>query len=394
MSKSSQALRDILPLVFTSFVNKCGQIGLTLLPILILEKNIPVHEGSVILGTVKAAVFVGTYLGGWSSDTLGLRYTILISFLGCAIGLGGLPFVPTTLGLLVLGVIAQTAHAMFPSAARMMLKTLLPGERLQQGVGWLRAANNGGQIVSYGLGAIFASFGTLAFFYLDAITSLLACVLGFFLLPKHTKKVEEPGEDSIGVWQLLNPKNLRNPAISMFLHCSVLFGLFTLMYEIVMIGVASKAKIIFGNEGLRIFSEYMVINTVLCTIFSVPAATYFKDPKKTFLGGIFIIGLGGAVSLHAAPSRLDLYLGSLLVTLGEIVYASTAQYTLIKLVPKSKKTGSLYSISIIIQKIGIVVAGIVTLPLVVNGGHAAVAVGVITVATLALTVIFPWRKIT
>lgn len=390
------ALRESFPLILTSFVNKCGQIGLTLLPILIIEKGISVSEGSLILGAVKASAFIGTFFGGWSSDNWGLKRTMLVSFVACGIGLGLLPLMPTVLGMLICGVVAQMGHAMYPSAARMMLTEMLPQSRLKEGVGWLRTANNGGQIVSYGFGTLFAGLGTAAFYYLDSITSFVAAAIGFFLLSPHVaqnKKHEVAEIDSVSVLQLLHPKSLKNQSIRLFLHCALLIGLYALIYEVLMIGVAAKTKLIFGDEGLKIFSQYMIVNVILCTLFAVPAARFFKNARKTFVWGFLILGVGGAISLHASPGRLDLFAGSFLMTFGEIIFSSMSQYTMLSLIPASRQKGSLYSLSVIIQKVGVVVAGLITLPLVVNGGLASIAIGVLTVSSLLLTWLFPFRHL-
>lgn len=387
------ALKESFPLVFTSFVNKCGQIGLNLLPILIIEQKIPPGDGALALGIIKASAFIGTYLGGWSSDRLGLRRTLIFSFLLTAIGLGLLPSVPTLFGILILGIIAQTGHAMFPSAARLMLTELLPRQRLQEGIGWLRSANNAGQIVSYSLGALFAGLGTIAFFYLDAVTSMMAALIGVRFLPRGkpapTPASEAPPiENMVSVRDVFTKKGLKNKRVRAFLLCSVVIALFVLIYEIMMIGVAAKSKLQFGENGLKIFSQFMIINTVLCALFAVPAARFFKNLKQVLTWGILIVGVGGAISLHGSPSKLDLFMGALLMTLGEIIFTSMAQFTLLQLTPNSRQRGALYSVSLIFQRMGMTIAGFITLPLVMAGGHGAAAVGILTVLTLIVIGIF------
>ncbi|MGE3975899.1 MAG: MFS transporter [Bdellovibrionales bacterium] len=387
--KKPEALRESFPLVFTSFVNKCGQIGTSLLPIFIIEQKISAEDGALALGIIKASAFVGTYLGGWCCDRIGLRYTLILSFLLTAVGLGALPLFPSLLGILVFGIIAQAGHAIFPSAARLMLTETLPPRRLQEGIGWLRSANNAGQIVSYSLGAAFATLGTVAFFYMDALTSVLAAILGYKMLPR-SRATPNPSEQlpandhHVSVRELLTKKGLKNKKIRLFLLCSIVIALFSLIYEMMIIGVAAKSKIIFEEDGLKLFAQFMVINTILCAILAVPASKYFKSLSKVLVWGLLMVGIGGAISLHGSPSRIDLFLGALFMTFGEIIFTSMAQFTLLQLTPNSRQRGALYSVSLILQKVGITVAGFITLPLVIAGGHGAVAIGVLTLISLGV----------
>jgi MFS family permease len=385
-------LRESFPLVATSFVNKCGQIGLSLLPILIIEQNIPASAGALALGVIKASAFIGTYFGGWCSDRLGLRRTLIFSFLMTGIGLGLLPVFPTLAGVIVFGIVAQTGHAMFPSAARLMLTETLPSKRLQEGIGWLRSANNAGQIVSFSLGALFSKLGTSAFFFLDSGTSFIAALIGYRLLPNKKMAVKssvaaplEASDQHVSVRELLTKKGLKNKKVRLFLMCSLVIALFSLIYEMLMIGVAAKSKIIFEEDGLKLYSQFMIINTVLCTVFAVPASRYFKSLGKVLFWGLFLLGIGGALSLHGAPSKLDLFIGALCMTFGEIIFTSMAQFTLLQLTPNSRQRGALYSVSLIFQKVGVTTAGFITLPLVMAGGHGALVVGVLTAISLIVS---------
>jgi len=156
--KLPEALKEAFPLVFTAFVNKCGQIGLSLLPMLLVEKKLGVGEASLVLGTVKASALLGIFLGGYFADKWGLRLSLVSSFLFTGFGLGILPVSEGIILISALAIMAQVGHMMYPSAARLMLNQTISRTRLQEGVGWLRTANNAGMIVSYGLGILFSPY--------------------------------------------------------------------------------------------------------------------------------------------------------------------------------------------------------------------------------------------
>ena len=56
-----------------------------------------------------------------------------------------------------------------------------------------------------------------------------------------------------------------------FLLVTVAVGGFNFIYELYMIGIAGKCEIVFGHQGLRIFSQALVLNCVLCSVFAVVA---------------------------------------------------------------------------------------------------------------------------
>src|SRR4051812_41200248 len=88
-----------LPVTLTSFVNKAGTIGLSIIPVVLVERKISVDQSAWIMGSIQAASLVGVLGGGWLSDVLGLRGTLLLSFLISGLGLAAVPFTSTALAL-------------------------------------------------------------------------------------------------------------------------------------------------------------------------------------------------------------------------------------------------------------------------------------------------------
>ncbi len=383
--------RESLPIVITTFVNKCGQIGLNLIPMLIIEKGFTVQQGSTILAVVKSMALVGTFVGGLLSDRMGLRFTIFASYVCVAIGLGILPHAPTLYTVLICASVAQLGHAFFPSAARLMLADILGQHRLKEGISWFRTANNAGQIVSYSVAATLSTMGLAFFFYFDALTSALALVLGFYILPRgkivetdHSMDkaiAEEAAEHSTSldtddalpphrlVWRKIRSlfhhlgyKNSRGLAL---LLCTGVITCTTLTYEMIVVGLSAKTKLIHGDAGLKYFSLFMVVNTILCTLTAVQAARFFTRITVTFLMGATLIPLAGYIALSGQSELWQLFAGTLLLTLGEVATTSMAQYGLLVLTPATKSKGTIYGVCLTIQKVGTILAGAVALPLVV-----------------------------
>ncbi len=388
MFEKNQTLRDSLPLSFTSFVNKCGAVGLNLLPMMIVEKGLTAKEGSIVLGIVKASTLLGTFFGGYSSDNFGLRTTILISFGLTTIGLGLLPLLNPIVLFTLLAALAQTGHAMFPSAARLMLLEIHGHQRLQEGIAWLRTANNAGSIVGFSLSAGLSYLGIAFFFFIDAGTSLLAFLFGWHLLPGSANKKISTELQKFSVMKIL--KSYREPQSRLFLFfvSSLIIALFSLNYEMAMIGIAAKAKLLYADDGLKLFSWFMIINTIICAVSAIPAARFFKNIKFVFIIGFLLAPFGGMISLLNVPTPVHIFIGALFMTMGEVIFTSMAQYCLLILTPESSRKGALFSFALILQKLSMILAGFITLPLVVYGNYAHFAFGTVSLLALVLVSVF------
>src|SRR3990167_6786949 len=178
------AFRASFPLVITSFVNKCGTIGLNLLPMLLVERQISAGDSSLVMTLVKVAAVGGLFLGGWTSDRLGMKKTILFSFIISGITLALIPFTPDLFTLTLASIVSSGAIAMFPAASRLLLVELVPFHLQQESIAWLRTALNFGQVVCYSIGTIFSRWGILILFLFDSCTSILAAGIGAKILPR------------------------------------------------------------------------------------------------------------------------------------------------------------------------------------------------------------------
>lgn len=356
------AFRASLPLVVTSFINKCGTIGLNLLPMILVERQISARDSSLVMTLVKVATVGGIFLGGWASDRLGMKKTILSSFIISAVALALMPFSPTILTLTITSVAASGAIGMFPAAARLLLVELVPFQLQQESMGWLRTALNFGQVVCYSIGTIFSRWGIIILFLFDSFTSLLAAGIGAKILPRQGVTQQQTSS---------TPSEEKPTAVSwnMFFLCAVIVAGYSFLYELYFVGAAAKYKLLFGDEALRIFSVIMLINTVLCSIFAVVAARSIKNPHFAFPVGIVLVAVGTVLAVSGTPSFPIICLGALVVTLGEIIFTALGMFMMIRMTPASKSRGSVYSFGMVIQHSGRILGAALAFPVIVHGSH-------------------------
>jgi MFS family permease len=374
--RSPSTFRQSFPLLATTFINRCGTIGLSLLPMLLVAKNVPDAGASTVLVAVKVALLAGTYLGGWASDRVGMKRSVLLSFLLSGIGLAFLPFADSLLWLGVWAVLAQLGQALFYSPARILVVELVPPEKQQESIGWLKTANNLGNILSYVFGALFSAWGMTALILFDSITSLAAAGVGAKLLPnlgKHGAAASKAGPGAPrGSWVV-------------FVLATLTVAGFYFFYDLFMVATSARCQVLFGDEGLRLFSEAMVINTVLCTLFVVLAARYAHNAGLVFPLSIVLIAAGTALTAWDVRARLVIFLAMFLTSVAEILFTSLAQFVIIRSTPATANQGVIYGTSLVVQSLARILGAAVAFPMVVHNANPLPFIAVCAAVLLAVS---------
>ncbi len=362
VEKSRQALRQSSPLILTTFVNRVGTIGLSLLPILIVQRGLSPATGSFILGGVKSVVIFGTLLSGVFVDRFGARISLLLGFLLIATGFAGLPFQSIPALILVFAAVVQFGDALTRVSNRMLLTATVERRFHKEAFGWLKMVNNLGQIFSFGLGMVATSLGTMPLMLFDGATGLIAFFVGKKiippLLPKKNARLEPVGSDleKLGIRRKVNLhwKKSREffPKLVPAIACATVITVWNFYYELLLSGMAARLEITHPGQGLRFFSGTMVMNTVLCTIFAVAATKWVKRPSRVFTFGIMLTVIGVVVGVRYTTSLPGVILSMGLATFGEILLGALAQLTLIRLLPEGGAEGFFYSGMVVLSQLG------------------------------------------
>lgn len=371
--------RESLPVTLTSFVNKCGNIGLSLLPMLLIDRQLTIQDAATVMGTVKSAQLFGILLSGWLSDRMGARFVVLMSFSLSALGLTALTCVQGLFLLTLCAALAQLGTSMYTAPARLLIMSSIPDHLQRVGLGWLRTANNCGMILSYSIAALASSFGLVSLFIFDAITSLLAVITGARILPREQIKriVQTP------------PLNSLDHTEHSFLNYGILttgIALYSFIYEFFMTGAAAQFRFMFGADGLKVFSTVMVINTVICTALAVIAAQYFANPRRVLAFGFALTALGQIMMFEWTSTRLAIFLAAGIVSLGEVVFTSLSQYALLRATPPGKNQGTTYSVSNLMSALGRILGATIAIPAVAQwhtAGHITTVAAVLGILSLA-----------
>jgi len=197
MLESPLALIRRLPapvqlLVVGTLINKLGSF---IVPYLSLVLNREFHMSAGAAGALVTAYGVGSLVsilaGGFLTDFLGRRTTLLVSLFGSgvlamAMGLapGAKAFVPL---LLTFGFVAE----LYRPAAHAIISDLLPSEHRATGFAALRVAINLGFAVGMAIGGFLVDWSWRVLFVADGVTTILFGATVFFFI-HETRPVAAP----------------------------------------------------------------------------------------------------------------------------------------------------------------------------------------------------------
>jgi MFS family permease len=354
----SPAFRQSRPVLLTTFTNKVGSIGLSLIAILLVKRGVTTAQGSLVLTALKATTLAGTLAGGALTDRFSARNLVLAALLLSASGLGFLPFQTSIWLILLFGVLAQFAEALMNVVQRLLLMHEVDFEYQKESLGWMRMVNNFAQIFSFSIAAVGSSLGVTPLMLLDSATSLGAFALGRKILPR-TPPGSEPGAR-------LGGEGGGHGGRSAFFRCALVLMGWTFFYELFMEGGAGRLEVLHPGQGLHRFSTMMILNTVLCAAFAVHATRLFTKSWTAITGGMALTALGVLFAGWGMASQLQVFGGMLLITFGELMLGAVAQYTLMRLTPGDSRAGFYYSLGLSLMQCGRMAGASLAFPLLIH----------------------------
>jgi MFS family permease len=343
----------------TTFTNKVGSIGLSLITILLVKRGVSTGEGTLVLSVLKGTMLAGTLAGGALTDRFSSRTLVLAALLISAAGLGLLPFQTSIWLILFCGMLAQFSEALMNVVQRLLLMDQVEHAHQREALGWMRMVNNFAQVFSFSVAALGARLGLTPLMLFDSATSLSAFFLGRKILPRRDGPVQSGrglgGELSGGASSRWT-----------FFRCALVLMCWSFFYELFLEGGAGRLEILHPGQGLHRFSTMMILNTLLCAGFAVQATRLFRKPWITITGGMLLTVLGILVAGWGMASQLWVFAGMLLITLGELMVGSTAQYTLMRLTPAGSKAGFYYSLGISLMQGGRILGAAAAFPMLIH----------------------------
>ena len=175
--------RTVRLLVAGTFVNRLGSFILPFLS-LVLHREFHLSEGQtgLLVGAYGAGSIVSMLLGGFLTDRLGRRRTLLLSLFGSGVLAVAMGFAPSVGAFVPLLVAFAFIADLYRPASSAIIADLVPSQDRAVGFAALRLAVNLGFGLGVALGGLLADLDWRLLFWGDGATTLLFGVVVYLLV--------------------------------------------------------------------------------------------------------------------------------------------------------------------------------------------------------------------
>ncbi|WP_329000595.1 MFS transporter [Kribbella sp. NBC_00709] len=294
-----------------------NRLGSFVQPFLVLYLTHDRHLSAGTAGAVAAAVGAGTVcaqlVGGWLSDRVGRRVTMLICFFGTGVALVLLGSARSMALIWVTAFLVGLLGDLFRPAVQATVADLLqPTERVRA-YGLLFWAINLGFSVSTVSAGVLASFGYGLLFWVNAATSVVAGLVIWMMVPES-----RPAPEDNSVRRSLLPVVVRDTVF-------LLMILIQIGYATIYMQGYSTLPLAMSEDGLssRTYGLVIALNGVVIVLVQPFLGKWFVklDRPKLLAASMLVVGLGFGVG--AVVHSWWGYAVSVVVwTIGEIGFAA------------------------------------------------------------------------
>ena len=301
-------------LVAGTFVNKLGTFIVPYLT-LVLRKEFRLEDAQVarLLLAYGAGSLVSIIAGGFLTDHLGRRVTLLLSLFGSgvlAVTLGLVSSISVFAPLLVLlGFVAD----LYRPAASAIIGDLLPSAQRATGFAALRTAVNLGFAVGMSLGGFMADWNWRLLFFGDGTTTLLYGVV-VYLFIGETRPGAEAASGGAGVSATASP--WRDAVFLQMLAVSLAFSLlfFSHITELPLTITLS------AGYPARLYGGLIAVNGLLIALFEMTVVARLRGFRRLRVAALGTLITGLAFSSVGLARHWTWFLAVVVVyTAGEIL---------------------------------------------------------------------------
>jgi MFS family permease len=313
-------------------VNRVGAFLPVFIVLYLTERGYSAGAAGLVLGVAGLGNMLGNAVGGYLTDKIGRRWTIVSSAVPTAALTALVPFLgPLALIVAVVGLIGVTSQIYRPAAAAVLIDSVpATNQHRLAAFGVFRFAMNIGAALGGVIGGVLASTSYVGLFLTNAAACLLFGVVVAVLLrdaptPRSHQDEEDTAADlAVGYRQVLADRTL------------VRFLLMTVVAEFAYIQSTVGLPLHVSDLGLteRDFGLLIGLNGLLVLAFELPltgAVSRYRPANVLAVGNLLI---GAGLALTGLTSGLAMLAATVVVwTLGEMVSSSVAYAYLGTLTP-------------------------------------------------------------
>lgn len=308
-----------------TLINRLGGFVVPLLTIyLVTVRHVSVSDAGSVVSVFGAGSIAASLTGGYLSDRLGRKITLVTSLFGGAIAMTVLGQVHDLAAIVVMvGVVGFVAELYRPAVLAIVADVVPPAQRVQA-YGLLHWVINIGFAFASIVGGLVASVDFTILFLADAVTMAIYGVIVLIAVPETRPPVTEraAGERPGRPW-------ITDRTFVTFV--AITFGIVVLPFQA---SAPLAAHITWQGFTPAAYGGVMAVNGLLI-IASQPAITAWstrRDPTRVLVAAALLYGAG--LAMHGLATNVAFHAAAVTVwTMGEILESPTRSSVVAAMAP-------------------------------------------------------------
>ncbi len=296
-----------------TFINKAGTFIIPYLTIVLLRDfGLTETEAARLLFAYGAGSIVSIMVGGYLTDHLGRRVTLLLSLFGSGAMAAGMGFAASTRVFVPLLVLFGFVADLYRPAASAIIGDLLASSERPVGFAALRMAVNLGFAVGMGVGGLLADWSWRWLFFGDGISTLLYGLVVYFFI-SETRPAALP--DTVGKTRI-GPSPLTD---GVFLQVVLATFAFCLMF-FSHISVMPLTVTVSAGYAAWVYGLLIGLNGLLIALFEISVVGALRPYRRMRVAALGMVLCGAGFALTGLRLHWAWFLVTVVLwTAGEIL---------------------------------------------------------------------------
>ncbi|MFJ9413115.1 MDR family MFS transporter [Streptomyces sp. NPDC101227] len=304
-----------------TMINRLGGFVQVFMVLYLTQRGFSDAQAGAALGVYGAGAVLGTLVGGWMSDKLGPRLTIVSTLLGSAVLLPCVLYLDSYWAILTVIAVSGAASVAYQPASTSMISYLTPTERHVMIFAMGRLAINLGTTAAPLLGAALVKISWDFLFWGEALAVVIFSAVAATTLPHRTvSDTTGPADDGASDGREGAPKASYLAVLADRRYLMFLLAMFVSSVIYIQHISALPLTVQHLGMGIEVYAAMIALNGLLViTCELLVAKVVQRWPIRTaVIIGVLLTGIG--MSLYALPWGLAaLVIATLLWSLGEII---------------------------------------------------------------------------
>ena len=310
------------------FINRFGTFVVPFFTLYLRKMGYSLSEAGFAVSLYGVGLLFSAVWGGYLSDSIGRRNTLVLSMFSTAAAMIGLALAEGYDAILVLMFLTGLASALGHPAANALVADLVPEDKRLRAYSAIRFAINAGWAFGAATGGFIINYSPVWLFLGDAITSAIYGILALVALPHGVRA----GRHESG-WLHALPQIVRDGRLIRLFFATVLTG--SIFYQT---NTTYGLHVAEGGHSTKVYGLLFAMNGVLIICFEIPLTAWTRRwPARYVIGaGYLTVGLG--MSLNLAGSHLGtLTVAMIVLTIGEMISMPMSNAYLSSLAPREMR---------------------------------------------------------